>query len=398
LRRLADTVKGQASIEYWKSAPYFVNFCDGYQLAERLRRDLKDPQKRTDLLPLVRATRSLDLDAIRSYAKIDYRNARLRRLAAGTVDAGWWELLWFPPSLPYLAPAGPYAEPFARDITKRLIFSSWAATPTAVASLLSYEAERRITEGTRLTENTAEARRSIADRLTYRLDSSRRPQAMTALALFWPMPDLARLADPLSHARREGGAVDASAAEDQVASQLTARLPAGETSSAAASESWYWAAAFQTGGPLPDTSTRDDPAVRDVVLRALSGQPESAEDDADDPVGLAAHVEMALRAVAGSIDLPAPPPDLAITVTRIGMHSPGNIAWRALGRLVHDHDKVTAGGHWQAAAVLAGGLRSMFRRIETTLLLDRLCQDEEEAYWRSILRYSACGQPTGCPG
>ena len=144
LRRLAAAVKGQVSIEYWKSAPYFVNFCDGYQLAERLRRDLRDLQKRTDLLPLVRAARSLDPDAIRSYAKIDYRNARLRRLAASTVDAGWWQLLWIPPSLPYLVPAGPYAEPFTRDITKRLIFSSWAATPTAVASLLSYEAERHI--------------------------------------------------------------------------------------------------------------------------------------------------------------------------------------------------------------------------------------------------------------
>jgi hypothetical protein len=73
------------------------------------------------------------------------------------------------------------------------------------------------------------------------------------------------------------------------------------------------------------------------------------------------------------------------------MHSPGNIAWRALGRLVHDQDDVTADGHWRAAAILASGLRSMFRRIETTLLLDRLCQEKEEAYWRSILRYSAWG-------
>ena len=174
LRRLARAVEGQVSAEYWKSAPYFVNFCDGYQLAEHLRRDLKDPQKRADLLPLLRAAQKLDPDALCTYRPVDYGNVRLRRLAASTIDAGWWKLLWIPPSLPYLTPGGPYAEAFAAHVTKRLIFSSWTATPTAVASLLSYEAERHITEGTRLTENTAEARRSIAGRLTYRLDNSGR--------------------------------------------------------------------------------------------------------------------------------------------------------------------------------------------------------------------------------
>ena len=60
----------------------------------------------------------------------------MRALAARTVDAGWWKLLWVPPSLPYLQPGGPFAEDFARSVTKRLVFSSWAATPTAVATLL----------------------------------------------------------------------------------------------------------------------------------------------------------------------------------------------------------------------------------------------------------------------
>ena len=388
LRRLAEAVKGQVSAEYWKSAPYFVNFCDGYQLAERLRRDLTDPQRRTNLLPLLHATQRLAPEDIRAYARIDYGNARLRRLAAATVEAGWWKLLWIPPSLPYLAPSGPYAEPFARDVIKRLIFSSWTATPTAVASLLSYEADRRMAKGTRLTENTAEARRSLADRLTYGLDSSGRPQAMTALALFWPMPGLAALADPLLHARRGGAPAAASAAEELAAGQLASRLPPGETSRAAASEAWYWVAALQTLGALPGTLDPADPATRQTVMQALTRKP-GAEDDADDPAGLTAHVATALQAIAGAPDLPAPPPDLAITVARIGMHSPGNIAWRAFGRLVHGQDGVTPGGHWNAAAILAGGLGTMFRRTETTLLLDRLCS--EQAYWRSVLQYSAWG-------
>ena len=389
LSRLARAVKGQVSAEYWKSAPYFVNFCDGYQLAERLRRDLKDSQRRTELLPLLLATQRLNPDDIRGYAPIDYGNARLRRLAVGTVDAGWWKLLWIPPSLPYLVPAGPYAEPFASDVTKRLIFSSWTATPTAVASLLSYEAERRLAEGMRLTENTAEARRSLADRMAYRLDSSGRPQAMTALALFWPMPGLAALLDPLLHARREGAPVGASAAEELAANQLVSRLPAGETSRAAASEAWYWVAALQTQGALPGTLDPLDPVTHETVMRGLTGGSNAYEDDADDPAGLTAHVEAALQAITGEPDLPPPPPDLAMTVARLGLHSPGNIAWRAVGRLIDGENEVSPGGHWHAAAILAGGLRTMFRRTGTTLLLDRLCPGQ--AHWRSVLQYSAWG-------
>ena len=73
-------------------------------------------------------------------------------------------------SLPYLTPGGPYAEDFARNITKRLVFSSWTATPTAIAALLSYDADRHIVEGTRLTERTTRRRRSLGSRLTYRTE------------------------------------------------------------------------------------------------------------------------------------------------------------------------------------------------------------------------------------
>ena len=40
--------------------------------------------------------------------------------------------------------AGPYASIDATTVTKSLIFSSWVAAPSAIASLLSYEVERQI--------------------------------------------------------------------------------------------------------------------------------------------------------------------------------------------------------------------------------------------------------------
>jgi hypothetical protein len=373
MRRLARAVRSQFSVEYWKSAPYFVNFSDRYQISDHLRRDLKDPWKAEQLRPLVEQTQRLDPEAIRSYAKVDYGNARLRCLAADTVDAGWWQLLWIPPSLPYLTPGGPYAQDFARTVTKRLIFSSWTATPTAIASLLSYEADRRIVEGSRLTENTAEARRRLsADRLTYRLEESVRPSTMPSFALFWPMPGLAELTDPLRYAREAGAAVDAAATRGRSAEEITARLPAGDAA-------WY-AAALQMTGARPEGLTSEQ------IVDAMGGQADEPGDE-----GLKAHVEYALNLVAGTAgDVPVSASDTGVVVSRLGMHSPGNIAWRGLGRLVHSHATVSPAGHWCAAAVLANGLRSLFRRPEVVLLLEKL-RDERQPYWEAVLRYCAWG-------
>ena len=71
---------------------------------------------------------------------------------------------------------------------------AWAAAPTAIASLLSYEAERLAAEGSGL-ENSAQARRRMASRLDFRLTDGR-PAAMTTLSLFWPFPSLSAECDP----------------------------------------------------------------------------------------------------------------------------------------------------------------------------------------------------------
>jgi hypothetical protein len=387
LRNVARAVDGQVMVDYWKSAPYFVNFMDGYQLADKVRRAVNDPDRRDELLPLLRRTQRLDRHNLRRFEPIDFGNARLRRLAADTVQAGWWQLLWIPPSLPYFLPDGPYAEPIAATVTKRLVFSSWAATPTAVAALLSYDTERRIAEGSRLTENTPAARRSIANRLAYNLDDGR-PEAMTTLALFWPMPGLAALADPLAHARRTADPPAAAEVERAVAAEFRPQLPTGPPSRATGAEAWYWAAALRRPDSLPADLAVEEHAAEEIV-RGLSGEVESDDETSDDPAGLVAHVDLALRLRRGDLDFPAPPADLAETVAAIALHSPANVAWRALGRLVHGQPDVTPAGHWFAAAVLASGLRTLFARLETTLLLDRLLPDE--VYWRAVLRYSAWG-------
>ena len=401
LRALARVLDAPVTTDYWKSGPYFLNFSDGYLFGTRLREAMTDPVRAAGHADQVARVPTLCADDVRAFGRLDPGNARLRRLESQTVGAGWWRLLWVPPSLPYLLPGGPYAEPGADRMTKRLVFSSWSATPTAVAALLSHDAGRRIVEasGTGL-RNTAEARASLARRFTYTLDAGR-PQAMTTLALFWPVPWLARLGDPLVVARSHGRQTGQEEAVAAVADALRGSLPApGGTGTSSAA--WYWAAAVGRDDAVP-AALRADPARIAAALAGRSGAldgiavEEGADDDAAAGLGgVQAHVDLALETKQEPLPATAPA-DLAQSLAMLALNGPGNCAWRALGRLVREPDGTPAAPHavtdeglWEAAAVLANGLRSVFARWESTLLVDHLVA-ADVPYWRAVLTYCGWG-------
>jgi hypothetical protein len=378
LRSVARHLEAPATVEYWKSAPYFLNFTEGYQLGEKLRSVLKRGRS-DDLDELLSVAQLLDAKALRRYEQVDLGNGRLRRLATDTVDRGWWKLLWLPPSLPHYRLSEPFRTASAEGMTKRLLFSSWAATPTAVAGLLSYGAERKIVAG-RLRRNDPSERRRVATRLDYRLEDGT-PGAMSTLALFWPHPVLAEICDPLAPAQRRPDRIpELGEVETELRAQLISSAPddlyAGETSA--------WAAFFRwPGGGLPDGLTVND------AVAALGGRAD--EEAATEPTRLTRHVELALE--TAELAAPAttlPPERVTDDLVAIGTHGAGNIAWRALGRLLTTRDEVTPAGHWRAAAIVSSGLRSLFNRIESTLLLDQLLPDAG-AYWQAVLRYTAAG-------
>lgn len=408
LRQLARQVKAPFSIEYWKSAPYFINFMDGYKIADRVRDALADPESQAAVTALLDRTQRLDFEAVRRYEPVGLGNSRLRALAANTVGAGWWKLLWVPPSLPYLAPGGPFAEPFARSLTKRLIFSSWTATPTAVASLLSYEADRLGASdqlgGT--PEERVRERNSRRSRLGYRLDREGdrdRPSSMSTLALFWPMPGLAMLADPRSAQRHQDGPVgglDSDALVAAVVEQLRSEPstdPEAEQTGAAAS---HWFEALRRVDSSPDGLTVQQ--AQDALGGSSDGddEPTDTPGDASTLEGVARerndllrrHVQLAL-ATRGA------PQDRHVTdatwtaIARVAAHGPGNAAYRALQRVTHDQQAVTDIGLWTAAAHISSGFRTLFSRPETVLLLDGLIpgQAPEVPYWHKVLQYCAWG-------
>jgi hypothetical protein len=65
---------------------------------------------------------------------------------------------------------------------------------------------------------------------------------MTTLALFWPMPGLAELGDPLDHVRRHGGPADPGGVLDAVQRRIAEAMPPIEPSSGggAPPEQWTW--------------------------------------------------------------------------------------------------------------------------------------------------------------
>jgi hypothetical protein len=209
LHRVSEKVGAPLTVEYWKSAPYFANFLDGYKVGEKIKDGLSDPIERPELVRLLRQTQRLRRSQVHHFEKVDWGNARLRELADDTIEKDWWKLLWVPPSLPYYEPAGPYALPSVQGMTKRLVFSSWVAAPSAIASLMSYESERRVR---RAAGNRFE-RKEFKGRLQLRMDEGR-AATMTTLGLFWPMPLLADLTDPRDAARELGPRASVGSATD----------------------------------------------------------------------------------------------------------------------------------------------------------------------------------------
>ena len=395
LRRVANEVKAPLGVEYWKSAPYFLNFLSGYRVGERVRDWMKDAESRARLVPLFDGAQRIDKANVERFRPLDWANARMRALYGATLKQGWWRLLWMPPSLPYHKPGGPYASVDTTEMTKQLIFSSWVAAPAAIASLLSYEVQRKIFTGAGHESNTPAARAALARRLDYRMADGR-PASMSTLALFWPDPKLAELTDPLDAARDHAESPSVERLLEWASDRVEPAVGPNGRTSATASAAWHWFAPVQAerGSAVASALLGEWPGS---LADALRGAFHDDSPDEERSEALMAHVRHMQEALGDWTPESERPADLVATSALLGLAAPGNIAWRALKRLRRADDKVTEMGHWRAAAILASGLRSLFARPNAMLLLDNLYggpgrgRADEGAYWRRVARYCVDG-------
>lgn len=389
-----STSHGLMSTEYWKSAPYFINFCDGYKLANRIKDLVDEGGDISELTSVLRKTQHLKDGELTAFKPVAPGNARMQTLVDQTLDRGWWKLLWVPPSLPYVTPEGPFAE--ADGMTKRLVFSSWNATPSAIASLLSYEADRRIareettvggTKHSSYETYSPEGRTKVTRHLGYSLRSgSGEAASMSTFALFWPMQELAEWGDPLVHLSESGEPTTPEVLREAVkrlaAKELAVVDPTGDDHSAAP-----WRAAFSRPANWPI----DCDLVQ--ACEAMVGRAQSEDDENPEPPerGLTAievHIREAQAIRDGGGETPSSGDIEALA--DLALFAPASIAWRVLDRLVSPRSAVTSVGHFLAAATLANGVRSVFNRPEAVVLLEKL-YPEERFHWQRVLRYCAAG-------
>ena len=369
-------VKAREPIEYWNSAPYLINFLKHYDLRHKLDAQLNKP---SDALRRTLSSANgqlLKKEMLEDYQALDPANPRMRALFEDTVDKGMWQLLWMSPSMPYVEPGGAYRD--KDGLTKALVFSSWSAVPDAVASICSYEAERKMISGTSVLHS--ELYEKIKPLLRFAVASKdNRLTGMPVVAWLLPSPTLAAEIDPLKIALSRGcGPLDIQELKNEVKNicrNLVETLPdAGEGTRA--DERWYWAAPI-----LLD--------AHNVLLDWCKSQSgwRSATPDHESGTRFKDHIDMLVNMAEGDIPLGPQPADLVDVLCDLALAGPGICALRALHRIAADLD-VSDQNLLSAAARIASGFRSLFNMPETIAMLRG---SAEETYWRLTLQYGIDG-------
>ena len=274
---LARVVGQRDPTEYWKSAPYLINFMERYKLKQAIERAAAAGQlvdgDRLDPGPGL-----LSWEDVERYQSIDPQNGRLRWLINDLEGCRAFELLWVPPSIRYYDTGSVYESEETLGFTKRLIFSGWHVVPKVVSSLVSFEAERKA-YGNRDHGYTAEYRRRGGQRLTFRTSErtsvdprageasgTRRAAAMTTFLLVWPNLGLAELGDPL---RLESGPLDCTDAIAAISKRVEAALAPlvrSAPSEGAVDQRWYWAAPLLARSPASPFIGRPAFGPRGITL------------------------------------------------------------------------------------------------------------------------------------
>ena len=370
---VAVETDGPDLIEYWKSTPYLVNFLRHYEFRRKLENSLEAPS--ADLKKAL--THSSELQIKKSdfekYNSVDPGNPRMRCLFADTIDEGMWQLLWMPPSLHYVKPAGVFED--KSHLTKALVFSKWSAVPDAIASLVSYEAERRMINTTEVKHSELHVKVNPA--LTF-ARSNDRLTGMPVLAWLMASPVLATAIDPLKLALGyEEGPIPAAELKSRalhLCRELVQQLPEGNESTRT-DESWYWAAPIML--------------ERSTDLRDWCANPERwpiGKTDGENSTRFIEHLELMVAAYDGAHELGRKPDDLAEVLVELALGGPGNCALRALLRsneTLAPADPVLL----SAASTIASGFRTLFKLPQNYLMLQRGGQP----YWRITLDYSIKG-------
>ncbi|MEO7262797.1 MAG: helicase-related protein [Jatrophihabitantaceae bacterium] len=371
---VSDAIGGDETLEYWKSTPYLLNLMDDYKLKRRFSEAIAAPSPEL-VSALDGGDGLLDWATIEAYQRLDPGNAKMRALSEDVIDRGAWKLAWLPPALSYYSLSGDYSRKELASFTKRLVFSAWNVVPKAIATMLSYDAERATA-----IRSDPERRYGTAPRplLTFSR-SEGRLGGMPLLAILYPCVTLAQLGDPLELARTMGELPAPQLRmqgmlRDRVEEALAA-LPPGR-SDGPEDQSWYWAAPFLLDAPLGANQT----AFIDMMI--------SWGNAGDDDVASAQAEHIQQAAAVNAADLGRRPQDLVQVLTLMALASPGITALRALKR-VAPTTPLTDPELRFGATFVSWALRALFNQSHIADIVRY--GSKEDVYWRSVLNHCSHG-------
>jgi len=360
-----DKLSGQLEAgdvtEYWKSAPYLLNFMDSYKLKDKFMERLEQQDDESFCKAEMLAETWLSWEDINQYCKIDPSNMKLTALINKQIENGAWKYLWIPPAIPYYSSAGPWQN--SGQVTKSLVFSSWQIVPKIVASLCSYEAERRMVTADGETHIYASDKKTTQQALLNFKKEDGSYQGMVNMTLMYPCLTLAWKIDPLRIVleNKDGGreltfSKVIGEVENQIRALLTEVLPA-QSYKSNRDERWYWAA----------LALLDRKYYGDEVGEWLNAQ---AEDQwkhlipgrSEDGGSFSEHVDHFTAVFNGfaALDLGSPPDNLVEVLTLLALGSPAVCALRGFLRTYNQDAEDSTCSLLSAAAKIAVGFRSMF--------------------------------------
>lgn len=370
-------------VDYIKSCPYLLSFMRDYKLKRDVEKYFATHPDETSVLN--REWLWLKRQSFDKYEAIDPGNARLDRVMRHAFKHNAEQLLWVPPSKPYYALGGAFAD--ARHFSKTLVFSSWEMVPRMLAGLLSYEAERR-TVGV-LARNHPDKdpryfysgeKRFPTARLNFSV-SNDSPNAMTLFCLMYPSKFLAECYDPVECLNQQ---LSLEEIETLIKDRISQKL---KRYSASASDKpdkrWYYMLPLALDGPgYVQTWLNSDDS-----LSAYGDEEEKSKKQK----GFLRHLQE-LRSLyqqtnyGRNLSLGKMPSDLLDVIATMAIASPAICAYRMYQRYE---------GNYTTPSYMPSQVAKVFinrmNTPESTAVIDLCYGESDDAHWLNLLNYCKDG-------
>ena len=372
-------------VDYIKSSPYLMSFMRDYKLKRNVEKYFKEHP--LEIEKIKKDSFWLNRRAIDRYDRIPNNNARLERVMSKVLQRGVEKLLWMPPSRPYYEMEGVYKN--TEFSSKTLIFSAWEMVPRMLASLLSYEAERR-TVG-KLAKDYQDRdvhyfytgeRRYPSARMNFSVRNGQ-PGAMTLFCLLYPSKFLAECFDPVSCLNAGMNIRDIRRRIREKIKDKLQKMPSVNGGNADAK--WYYIAPLMMDGAQ-------------YAYTWLESEDKLADyDDGDEKTkkqkGFKAHMD-ALRELFYQThrekyaNLGRRPDDLIDVLTDMAIASPAVCINRTYLKYVSDKEELPVYLPSQLARVFINRMNTP----ESTAVVELACgRKSDDAHWQNLLTYCRQG-------